>query len=246
VLLQTKSEVVKIPKSDVQVLESGRDYARAVGALGDCWGEPMRGPPWGPFEKGDKKGDSFQTLTPLSSAINSLPPLSQQSQPETPNPVVDALIDEDAVSLSDLSVSLGSSSMSISGAYSSRERGLGSVASAAAGSSSSSMRLSSATAAAAAAAERHELPSWCLKGVLVRVIRGPHYPKQVNCSSSSSSSSSSSKNGSSGSNSSSSSSRPLLLRPTFRWFAVRVLVSAASGRARLLELASPKDLGPSL
>lgn len=28
VLLQTKSEVVKIAKSDVQVLESGRDYAR--------------------------------------------------------------------------------------------------------------------------------------------------------------------------------------------------------------------------
>lgn len=27
-LLQTKSEVVKIPKGDVQVLESGKDYAR--------------------------------------------------------------------------------------------------------------------------------------------------------------------------------------------------------------------------
>ncbi|KAL8437474.1 hypothetical protein ACSSS7_000897 [Eimeria intestinalis] len=202
VLLQTKSEVVKIPKTDVQVLESGRDYARAVGALNDSTASRMsisfgrRDSSLASSVYGDREGDlPSGCLTPVSRAADLLPSaISRRSSiPPSPASGLDALIDEDAVSLSDLSLSLGSgTSMSISNTASgsNADRGLrqGGGASSAARSamsvisdmdthsSSSNMRFSAASAPGDGA--RQELPPWCLKGVRVKVIQGPHYPKQ--------------------------------------------------------------------
>ncbi|KAL8273430.1 hypothetical protein Esti_002675 [Eimeria stiedai] len=195
VLLQTKSEVVKIAKTDVQVLESGRDYARAVGALNDSSASRMsisfgRGDSsLASSVYGDREGDlPSGCLTPVSRAADLLPSAisHRNSVPPSPASGLDALIDEDAVSLSDLSLSLGSgSSMSVSNAafVSTVARNLrqGVGASFAARSAmsvvsemdthsiSSNMRFSAA-ASTAGDGGRQELPSWCLKGgVLVSV-----------------------------------------------------------------------------
>ncbi|OEH73990.1 kow motif domain-containing protein [Cyclospora cayetanensis] len=196
VLLQTKSEVVKILKSDVQVLESGKDYERALGALSDSTASRMSlsGGLDGSMTPlcGDRDESALPSgaLTPLSRAADLLPPLSQRSsQPQSPNPAVEALIDEDAVSLSDLSLSLGTNSaMSISKAssFGSASRFSGGETSSMSVSSMSARRSSiqlASTAspdanAAGGGGGRHELQPWCLKGVVVRVTKGPHHPKQ--------------------------------------------------------------------
>ncbi|KAL8444566.1 hypothetical protein Emag_005462 [Eimeria magna] len=202
VLLQTKSEVVKIPKTDVQVLESGRDYARAVGALNDSSASRMsisfgRGDSSvASSVYGDREGDlPSGCLTPVSRAADLLPSAvsRRNSVPPSPASGLDALIDEDAVSLSDLSLSLGSgSSMSVSntafgsaagrslrrggGASFEARSALSSISDMDTHSISSNTRYSAPSTAGDG--KRQELPPWCLKGVCVRVIQGPHYPKQ--------------------------------------------------------------------
>ncbi|KAL8426229.1 hypothetical protein Efla_007038 [Eimeria flavescens] len=186
VLLQTKSEVVKIPKTDVQVLESGRDYARAVGALNDSSASRMS-LSFGRGESSmassvyeDREGDlPSGCLTPVSRAADLLPSAMSRrnSIPPSPASAMDALIDEDAVSLSDLSLSLGSgSSMSVSNtAYGSVDSNMRQSAASFVPRSTmsvvsdmethttnSNMQLSVTNSVAGDS--RQDLPPWCLKG----------------------------------------------------------------------------------